>query len=34
MQQKEDKRVNEEELAGGRMVEDNKRTEKEKTVER
>ena len=33
VQQKEDKRVSEEGLSGGRMVEDNKSREKEKTVD-
>ena len=33
VQQKEDNRVSEEGLSGGRMVEDNKSREKEKTVE-
>ena len=33
VQQKEDKRVSEEGLSGGRIVEDNKSREKEKTVD-
>ena len=33
VQQKEDKRMNEEGLSGGRMVDDNKSREKEKTVD-
>ena len=33
MQQKEDKQVSEEGLSGGRIVEDNKSREKEKTVD-
>ena len=33
MQQKEDNRVSEEGLSGGKMVEDNKSREKEKTVD-